>query len=671
MRVLILLAILGLTAYGADFTTYIGDEYPYQVTAIATDAIGNTYVTGSRDVGDVFVTKLDSSGSIVFTTTFGGKGIDQGHAIALDSAGNIWVGGSTSSGNFPLHDALLDISLGGFLVRLAPDGTVAYSSDFYGAVNGVATDASGNVYLTGTTDFEGFPTTPGLPPGKVSVLNAFVTSGAYVTKLDPTGTQILYSALIVGTQQACGAGCPTGYEITSGVGIAVDPAGEAFIAGNTNTTNLPVTAGGLIGYGAFAASINAAGNQLAYLTYLSAGTNLNQLASPQSTTATALAVDASGHAYLTGSTNDPAFPATASAFQATLNSLAAKSGLSNAFAMELDPSGGVAGATYLDGPGPDAATAISLDASGDVWLTGTNAEGFPAGSPFFVLVAGDFLAELSADGSKLLSSMGLGFTGQGVAVDSSGILHLASTYGLVSTFTPGASPASRITGIVNAAQGQVAGRIAPSEIISIFGYGLGPAAPAVATPQNGAFPTALAGVRVLVNGTAVPLLYVSESQINAEIPSPVNGVQAGNATVQVMNGSATLPEFRASVDDSIFGVFLNPDGYLAAINQDGTLNSEANPAKAGSIVSIWATGLPPAATVDGAVANAADNWCLGCQISFGSVTEVASYAGAAPGLIDGVMQINFLIPASVSLTIPTNVTVDFSGLGPDGQFWIK
>src|ERR1035441_6762254 len=176
---LIALAILASAGYGTDFTTYIGDANQYYVAAIAVDAAGNSYVTGSRalqvgtqSTSDVFVTKLDSLGNIVFTTTFGGKGSDQGNAIAVDPTGNIWVGGNTTSDNFPLHDALQtilttnDAGQGGFLVKLAPDGTVVYSSYFGGllgnsTVGGVAADLAGNVYLTGSTFSSDFPTTPG------------------------------------------------------------------------------------------------------------------------------------------------------------------------------------------------------------------------------------------------------------------------------------------------------------------------------------------------------------------------------------------------------------------------------------------------------------------------------------------------------------------------------
>ena len=103
--------LLTLPALAGEYATYIGDSYPYNVAAMATDAAGNLYITGSRLVvppssTDVFLNKLDANGNIVFTVTMGGKGTDQGSAIALDPAGNIYVAGSTTSSDFPLTKAL-------------------------------------------------------------------------------------------------------------------------------------------------------------------------------------------------------------------------------------------------------------------------------------------------------------------------------------------------------------------------------------------------------------------------------------------------------------------------------------------------------------------------------------------------------------------------------------
>ena len=693
-RFLALIAAFASAAYSADFTTYIGDENQYQVTALTTDSAGNTYLTGGRVIqlpvggplDDVFVTKLDSAGAIVFTTTFGGKGFDEGYAIAVDAAGDIWVGGSTSSDDFPLRNALetsLVLSDAGFLVELAPDGTVIYSSYFGGIVNGIALDPGGNVYLTGITTFNEFPTTPGLPNGTSVLFPAGINtvSGAFITKLDPTGSNIIYSAVISGLAVDCGSGssCFLSNRVTTGVGIALDSAGDAFIAGNANVTDLPITSGAVAGFGAFAAAINAAGAKMIYLTYLGppAG-DIEFPGPPETITATGIAADAAGAAYLTGYTNDSNFPATAGAYQTMLNGGASSSNPyntpSDAFAVKLNPAGALVWGTYLGGPVSDVAHAIALDSSGDVWLAGNNGAGFPGGGPGFIAQAGDFLAELSGDGSKLLytAEFASDTAGQTLAIDANGVLHVAGDAGLVSTIAPGQPPTSRVFGIMNAAAGPVSGRVAPGEVISIFGFGIGPAAPATAKPSNGFFPTSLSGVQVLVNGTAVPLLYVSASQINAEIPEPIPGQQNDNTVIQVVNGSAMLPDFRVSVDQTIFGVFLNSDGSIAALNQDGTLNSASNPAKLGTIVSMWATGFSSSgAILDGAVTKGADDWCLYCQISVGeAASETVQYAGAAPGLIDGVMQINFMIPTTLSITSPAQLSVDFNDFGASGFVWV-
>ncbi len=676
VRFLVTLAMVVSASYCADFTTYIGDSNQYQVAAIATDPAGNTYVTGSRfiqppignSLDEVFVTKLDATGTLVFTTTFGGKSNDNGWAIAVDPGGNIWVGGTTSSEDFPLHNAL-QATLGspgqsGFLVKLAPDGTVIYSSYFggimgYSSVSGVATDQAGNVYVTGSTESSDFPTTPGLPDGMVTTGGMYQVYGAFVTKLDTTGIHIVYSALFAGDQVDCSAGsfCLQMPRSTAGVGIAIDGAGNALVAGNTNVTDLPVTPGGIRGYGAFVAKINAAGNELVYLTYLGPGANVVADFGPTQTIfATAIAADAAGNAYLTGNTNDPGFPATKGAYQTGLSGAAGQS-MTDAFAVKLNPAGMMLWATYLGGPGSDSANSIGLDSSGDVWLTGVDGSGFPLVPPVpSTLGGGNFLAELSADGSALLYSAQFPGVGESVAVDPSGVVHVASNTDLVSTITPGQPFASRISSVVNAtfSEQQYSGHVAPGELISIFGFGLGPTTPVTATPQNGFFPTSLGGVQVLLNGTAVPLLYVSGSQINAEIPAPLNDMTSG--VMRVINNSAKLPDFRVWVAASDFGIF------LGAINQDGSLNSPSNPAKVGSIVSIWATGFGNAAgPVDGAVARVANNFCGSCQISIGDLNETVAYAGTAPGLIDGMMQINFLIPAQISQSI--GLTFDFDRLG--------
>jgi len=639
MRFLILLASLASAAYSADFTTYIGGSSRSQsiaVSAIATDLAGDTYVTGSN----AFVTKLDPNGNIVFSSSIGPAG-SYGNAIAVDPSG-IWVGGQTNGG-VPLMNALQSSAPPGggvgFLVKLAPDGTVLYSSYFGGilgnsAVTGIATDQDGNVYVTGFTDASDFPTTAGLPASPVTGRSPPVY-GLFAAKLNSTGQKILYSTVIAGMDcVACGI---PNVPSTVGIGIAVDGSGNAVVAGDTDSTDLTVNSGSSAATGAFVFKINATGNELVYFTYLGSDVSVGSFRYPDTAAASPIAADASGNAYVAGYTDY------------------------EGFATKLSPSGTTVWITNLFGPYPSVPKAISLDSSGNVWVTGTNRFSSPPSD--------ESIAELSADDSVLqyAAQFQAGFAGQGIAIDHSGVVHFAGANGFISTLTATQPLSPRALSIVNVASDQLLGTVAPGEIISIYGTGMGPTTPVGVTPQNGAFPTSLGGVQVLVDGTPIPLLYVSASQINAEIPSPVNGLESGLADLRVVNNAAALPDFRLLVASSVFGAFYSNGTYLAVTNQDGTVNSKTNPAKAGSYISLWATGFGSVSGVvmEGAIATAANNYCATCLVTFSSlsftVTETVQYAGPSPGLIDGLMQINAMIPTAQSPT--PQLQVSFSPPG--------
>jgi len=632
----VLLALLS-TAYAADFTTYIGGPTTQNLPVVlATDSQGNTYVTGWGG----FVTKLDPTGNIVFTKPIQGDG----YAIAADLSGNIWIGGQNSP-----------TAAAGFLTKMAPDGTVLYSSPFGGtlgnsAVNGIATDQSGNVYVTGWTDCSDFPTTPGLPASPVSGASIAAVYGVFTAKLDPTGKKILYSTVMAGP----GSGVPYSAVKTVGYGIAVDGSGNALVAGVSDTGGLPAGDPSLAG--AFVFKINSAGNKIVYFSYPADFVSFGSRP---------IAADASGNAYLTGYTNDASFPATPGAYQTTYP---AGPQTSQAVAMKLDAAGKTVWATFVGQQGAANVqnAAISLDSAGNVWITGTGPYAYMLLLPGSVYVGPDFVAELSADGSTLLNSIDFppDAAGQDIVVDHNGVLHLAGPAGLITSLTPAKPVAPRVFSVLNSAAGQVTRWFAPGEIVSLYGTGLGPATPISATPQNGQFPTSVGSVQVLVNGTPIPLLYVSGSQINAEIPSSVSGGDNGMALVQVMNNSAALPDFRLAVVASDFAAFTKPVDSLVVVNQDGTVNEITNPAQRGSFVSIWATGIGTAGpNVTGAVLPDADNYCSNCKVVFTTgttskdITETVQYAGSSPGLIDGLMQINF--------QIPTQLTNAFTGA------WVK
>src|ERR1035437_3236328 len=250
--------LLSIRAIAGEYTTYLGDVFPRAVAAIATDPAGNTYVTGNRATAgipanvllngsnvsllvgsvpapnDVFVSKIDPSGDVLFTNTFAGKGVDQALAVAVDPSGNIYVAGSTTSPDFPITNALqpqAGLIGAGFIVKLSPEGkTILYSTYFGGLegptwINAMTVDASGNLYLTGGTCATDFPVTIGGLP--IPVIGFYGCSEvAFVAAISPAGDRILFSRTVGDfSYLPCVTvfGCAG---LTTGIGIALDGVGN-------------------------------------------------------------------------------------------------------------------------------------------------------------------------------------------------------------------------------------------------------------------------------------------------------------------------------------------------------------------------------------------------------------------------------------------------------------
>jgi uncharacterized protein (TIGR03437 family) len=211
------------------------------------------------------------------------------------------------------------------------------------------------------------------------------------------------------------------------------------------------------------------------------------------------------------------------------------------------------------------------------------------------------------------------------------------------------APACITPAVLNGAtlnsQGQV---VAAGEVVSLVGNGIGPAT-GVAY-QGGLAPRTLGGVQVFFDGIQAPLLYAQSNQVNAIVPVEMSTQSSSRVTLQYQ--STTFGPFTqqlASFDPGIFRWSPGTSSQAAAINQNGTINGPANPAPAGSIVSVWGTGLGPLTTpcsdgdpnIDAADFLAANYSTL----INGSSNIPVPYSGGAPLLLCGVMQINIQIPA--------------------------
>ena len=371
------------------------------------------FVVGEYDATLPLV--IDPAVVLVYSTYLGGTGDEGGNGIAVDASGNAYVTGYTRSPDFPVtpgaFQATFSTSGDAFVTKLNATGTALVYSTYLGGTGnddgrGIAVDSSGNAYVTGHTNSTDFPVTPGAFQSALSGTN----TDAFVTKVNTTGTALVYSTYLGGT------GSEQGY------GIAVDASGNAYVTGRTYSTNFPVTPGAFqptfsASGDAFVTKLNTTGTALVYSTYLG-GTG--------SEYGNGIAVDANGNAYVTGYTRSPDFPVTPGAFQATNGG-----GSGDAFVTKLNATGtALVYSTYLGGTGSDASDGIAVDASGNAYVTGyTNSPNFPVTPGAFQATNGGgsgdaFVAKVNATGTALVYSTYLGGTGDdygyGIAVDSSG-----------------------------------------------------------------------------------------------------------------------------------------------------------------------------------------------------------------------------------------------------------
>jgi uncharacterized protein (TIGR03437 family) len=665
-----------------------------------------------------FVAKLDPTGSTLLTSVLIAVASDISvTGVALDASNNILLTGSvaesgtfiTTAGSYQTKNAT------GFVIEFGPNGgQPIFSSVFAANPAALALDGQGNIYVTGSAG-PNFQTTAGAaqPVNGGGICQDPVTDilgacpDAFVLKLSAGGSKAVYATFLGGS----GA--------DAGRGIAVDAKGQAYITGDTASMDFPVTPGAaqsslagkaveegltLTWYGdAFVTELDAAGDSFVYATYL--GGSAPDIGY-------GIAVDGKGNAYVAGSTQSADFPTTAGVFQpkyaggTPFNDGADPDPDGDAFVAKYGPSGALLWSTYLGGSGRDEAVAIALDsaANPNVYVGGsTESADFPmtAGAIPHCRTGGPFVAELDTNGANLLHSTGTSGMGYdqawAIALDHSGGVYLAGdtssqvffatasaeqkSYGggdsdaFLARIDLSAQPTVFVACVLNGASFLAGnegffslGTVAPGEIISIFGLGLGPDQPVTAYPAASApYPTTLGGTQVLFDGLQAPLLYVSANQINAVVPyevkAPVTEMKVLGAAG--MDGPRAMPV--ADAVPAIFTYDSSGIGEAAVLNQDLTYNSIANPAARGSIITFYATGtgLMNTSVTDGSVTSLSlqpsqqPTPKLPVSVQIRGQDAQVKYAGAAPGYVSGLLQVNVVVPITINFgnLIPLSLMV--------------
>jgi hypothetical protein len=591
-----------------------------------------------------------------YSTYLGGSLSDGAAAIAVDGSGNAYVTGSAYSTNFPVTTGAFQSTNKEpanyqcvFVSKLNPTGTaLVYSTYLGGSGNtgnyliygdigtGIAVDGSGDAYVTGLAESTNFPTTTG---AFQTVNNSTLkyAQNAFVTKLNPAGTALVYSTYLGGNNQ------------DTGTGIAVDIPGYAYVTGYTSSSTFPVTTGAYQvtnnsdltdGWSnAFITKLNTTGKALVYSTYLGG--------SSYGARGAGIAVDSSGYAYVTGSAASTDFPTTTGAFQTT-NKAAVAAGPDtvayNVFVTRLNSTGtALEYSTFLGGSVDDYGAGIAQDGSGNAYVTGTAwSSDFPvAGSAFQSANNGyanqafnAFVTEVNSAGTGLVYSTFLGGTGippqndnesgsgdngEAIAVDGLGDAYVTGS--ATSTNFPTTSGAYQT---VNNAAGllQSTGTIG----VNAFITKLNPAGSALLYSTYFGGSTQDEGYGIALDG--VGGVYVAGGATSTNFPITTGAYQTANGG-----------------DEDAFIAKLAIGSVPTTIATTTTLTSSANPQVQGVSITFTATVKPASGTgvptgnvvfsVDGTSAStvalngSGEAAYMTSSLTTGSHTILASYAGSS------------------------------------------
>jgi uncharacterized protein (TIGR03437 family) len=660
------------------------DGAPYLYGPVV-DGGGNlNFLAGPYNVGDKpWAIKLSASGETIFATQLGFLATSAGlsmnvQGMAMDPAGSMYFTGYAGAGLATTAGALqpnLRGQTNAFVAKLNPTGWAVVYSTFLGGAsqdfaNAIAVDAAGSAYVVGRATSADFPATPG----------ALAACGSppqlFVAKLNPLGTALSYSTCISGAYGPAGSGI---YSLASS--IKVDPVGNAYVAGSTNSASYPTTPGafqtkfagsvgcidlstppgapGFCNHG-FVFKLNPAGSALVYSTFLQ-GSCTDEVA--------AMALDSSGNVYAAGATCSYDFPLTPGTLRA-----------GGTFLAKLNPTG--SGLVYSAlAPGDGRVTGMSIDAGGNVYLAGTvplwAGTSFPLVNPIQAeFGAGMDLAycsgfkgpgcynamivKVNATGTALLYSTLFGSRafGGGIAVDNSGNAYVNVSGILLKLADAGSSPLFSSRAVTNAASFQTG--IVSGGLATLFGTNI-TNVQGVSTANSFPLPTVLGGSQVFVNActipadagyclpalVAAPILAVAgangQQQINFQVPA---GITEGTPIWVVNNGTRSVP-FALHI--GVPGIFTT-DGVRGAIQHAADFRpvTLSDPAVRDEPVVMYATGLGPVQPDPGA-GNPASSSPLSLTsyktvVTVGGKWALVLFSGLAPGFA-GVSQINFLVPA--------------------------
>lgn len=599
------------------------------ISGIAVDNDDTVYVVGRQrsprpGTSDIVIRRtrvLAGMSNAQWSVTVGGPGDDIGGRVAIDNSGNIFVTGTTQSG------ALTGVATGdatscpcSFLTRVnAASGRIIWTKLWPGTGIALALGPDGGIYVAHESGHD-----------------------AFIRKLNSDGS-------LVWQKQFGGSKTDTPTD------LALTSAGEIVVTGSTDSPDFPTTQGA---YQRTLQSLAESPDQ--FITKFSADAShmvWSTYFGYQRQTGARVGLDSAGNVYVTAYARDSFIP-TNRTLPFSLRELLAKFTAEGALSW-VAPIG--------DG---NLRSSMAVTPAGDVWLAGLGAGQGAIATPDALqdrpYSGGDaLLLRINTTGERITYGTFLGGTDTDwagpITLDAAGNCIFAGytqsedfpitraqelTLGLsfVAKLDLKLKPSVRVQSAVDAAS-YIGGPLVPGKVVTLFGYGLGPVSGVSASVAAGKLPVTIAGTTVKVNGTAAPLLYASDRQVNAIVPFSITGLANINLCSSA-GCSNNISLAMTDIDISVFSQNGNGAGPAAALNEDNILNSAANPARVGTVLQIWATGAGPTSPVveDGSINTTLTSLANPIGAYIGGAPAEILYAGAAPGLPAGVIQINVRVP---------------------------
>jgi uncharacterized protein (TIGR03437 family) len=569
-------------------------------TGVTVDGSGNIYVADSlnlriRKVASSSVSSIAGNGAMSYSGDNGpavAAQLNAPQSVAADASGNFYIADTA-------NNAVRKVAKGGIITNLIGNGQAGNGNNQLSGPQGVAADPAGNVYISDTQNSRVL---------KVGAAGGVSTLG---------GSDQFYTPM----------------------GLAADAAGNVYVADLSRNMVRKISASGAISTVAGTGNAGFSGDGGAATAAL--------LNSPR-----AVAVDSAGNLFIADTGNNRIREVTLGGQISTV----AGTGLPG-----FSGDAGSALAAQIGGP-----LSVAVDPSGNLYFTDGTRVRKVFTSGLIATIAGNTATGYSGDGGVAATAQ---FNGPAaVAVDAGGNLYVADSGNNAVRLLQPVAGGLGISAVTSGASNQT-GVIAPGEIVVLYGSGMGPAQLAqFKVNAAGAVPASLAGTTVYFNGSPAPVLYTSATQVGVVAPFNLTGPKADISVVYQGQVSSSLTVSVAASAPAIFTLNTGGTGPAVAVNQDGSLNDAAHAAPAGSVVTMYATGAGQTnpASQDGAPAAVPLPLpVLPVSVTIGGKSAIVQYAGAAPGLVAGLLQLNVFIPAGLTGQVPVVLQVGSSS-SPNG-----